>query len=81
MSPSKHGQRKYQTGASIYDKNYAADQLGIDTTGLEGNYGLNYNPNWGSYNNYQVIFDENNNPSDTIWGENSTVNQHVKLLS
>ena len=54
-APQEHGQRKYQTGASVYDKNFATE-LGIDTAGLEGNYGLNYNPNWGAYNNYQVIF-------------------------
>ena len=75
-APQEHGQRKYQTGASVYDKNFATE-LGIDTAGLEGNYGLNYNPNWGDYNNYQVIFDGNNNPTDTIWGQNLTVNQHV----
>ena len=74
-APQEHGQRKYQTGASIFDKNFAT-QLGIDTSGLEGNYGLNYNPNWGNYNNYQVVFDENNNPSDTLWGNNYTINQH-----
>ena len=70
-APQEHGQRKYQTGASIFDKNFAT-QLGIDTSGLEGNYGLNYNPNWGNYNNYQVFFDENNNPSSFTLNTNQS---------
>ena len=67
-APQEHGQRKYQTGIAFYDYNFA-DNLGVDTTALEGDYGLTYNPNWGEYNNYQVIF-ENGIAVDTIFGEN-----------
>tara|TARA_A100001011_G_C14313069_1_gene846583 strand:+ start:609 stop:3425 length:2817 start_codon:yes stop_codon:yes gene_type:complete len=74
-APQEHDQRKYQTGIAVYDKEYAAE-LGIDTASLEGGYGLTYNPNWGEYNNYEVVFDANNNPADTIWGENRKVNRY-----
>jgi len=73
-APQEHAQRKYQTGAAVFDKDYA-NSIGIDTTGLEGNYGLNYNPNWGEYNNYQVA--HNGNSIDTIWGETQKINSHI----
>ena len=73
-APQEHDQRKYQTGIAVYDK-YFANELGVDTASLEGNYGLIYNPNWGEYNNYEVIY-ENGNPVDTIWGQNKTVNRY-----
>ena len=73
-APQEHDQRKYQTGVAVYDKDFASN-LGIDTASLEGNYGLQYNPNWGEYNNYEVIY-ENGNPSDTIWGENRVINRY-----
>ena len=73
-APQEHDQRKYQTGMAVYDKTFAAN-LGIDTASLEGGYGLNYNPNWGEYNNYEVVY-ENGLAIDTIWGENRIVNRY-----
>ena len=66
-APQEHDQRKYSTDIAIYDKDYAAN-LGIDTAGLEGDYGFTHNPHWGEYNEYEVIF-ENGMPVDTIFGE------------
>ena len=37
---------------------YAAS-LGIDTSGVDGDYGLRYNEHWGELNRYTVNFDEN----------------------
>ena len=54
----------------MYDKEFASS-LGIDTTSLEGNYGLTYNPNWGEYNDYEVVHET----GDTIWGDNNIVNR------
>ena len=73
-APQEHDQRKYQTGAAVYDKEFAAG-LGIDTASLEGGYGLNYNPNWGEYNNYEVIY-ENGLVVDTIMGNNKRINRY-----
>ncbi|MAQ69739.1 MAG: hypothetical protein CMD23_01415, partial [Flavobacteriales bacterium] len=73
-APQEHGQRKYQTGIAVYDKNFAAE-LGVDTASLEGGYGLTYNPNWGEYNDYEVIYN-NGIPVDTIFGENQRVNRY-----
>ena len=72
-APQQHDQRKYQTGMAVYDKEFA-HALGVDTGSVEGGYGLNYNPNWGEYNDYQVIYN-NGIPTDTIWGDNNTVNR------
>ncbi len=65
-APQQHDQRKYQTGMAVYDKEFA-HALGVDTGSVEGGYGLNYNPNWGEYNDYEVIYN-NGIPTDTIWG-------------
>ena len=72
-APQQHDQRKYQTGMAVYDKDFA-HALGVDTGSVEGGYGLNYNPNWGEYNDYQVIYN-NGIPTDTIWGDNNIVNR------
>jgi len=72
-APQQHDQRKYQTGMAVYDKDFA-HALGVDTGSVEGGYGLNYNPNWGEYNDYQVIYN-NGMPTDTIWGDNNIVNR------
>ena len=58
---------------AVYDKEYAAEQ-GVDTLSLEGGYGLTYNPNWGTYNDYEVIF-ENGLAVDTISGTKQYVNR------
>jgi iron complex outermembrane receptor protein len=73
-APQEHGQRKYQTGIAVYDKDFATE-LGIDTASLEGGYGLTYNPNWGEYNDYEVIYN-NGTPVDTIFGKNTKVNRY-----
>ena len=67
-APQEHNQRKYSTDIAIYSKDIAAN-LGVDTAGISGDYGLNHNPHWGAYNEYEVIFNENNVPIDTIFGE------------
>ena len=72
-APQHHDQRKYQTGIAVYDKDFAAN-LGVDTASLEGGYGLTYNPNWGVYNDYKVIY-ENGVAIDTIMGRNKTINK------
>ena len=66
-APQEHDQRKYATDIAMYSKDIAAN-LGVDTTGLEGDYGFNFNPHWGEYNEYDVIF-ENGVAVDTIFGE------------
>ena len=58
---------------------YAAS-LGIDTTEVDGDYGLRYNEHWGELNRYTVNFDENNNPIDTVFAENEVVNEKNELL-
>jgi len=73
-APQQHDQRKYQTGIAVFDSDYA-DEQGINTESLEGNYGLSYNPNWGIYNDYDVVF-ENGLPIDTIIGTNTKVNRY-----
>ena len=55
---------------------YAAN-LGIDTTGVDGDYGLRYNEHWGELNRYTVNFDENNNPIDTVFAKNEVVNEKM----
>ena len=55
---------------------YAAS-LGIDTTGVDGDYGLRYNEHWGELNRYTVNFDENNNPIDTVFAKNEVVNEKM----
>ena len=45
-APQSHGQRSYKKAISLYDKSFAAD-LGVDTTGVDGDYGLQYNEHWG----------------------------------
>ena len=85
-APQSHDQRKYQTGMAVYDKDFAAE-LGIDTMGLEGGYGLTYNPNWGEYNDYNVVFDEDSEsetyrePLDTIRGSRRVVNLSLIHIS
>jgi len=66
-APQEHDQRKYATDIAMYSKDIATD-LGVDTVGLEGGYGLNFNPHWGEYNEYEVVF-ENGVAIDTIFGE------------
>ena len=45
-APQQHGQRSYTTNIHRYDMDYAYT-LGVDTTGLSGDYGMRFNPNWG----------------------------------
>ena len=45
-APQQHGQRSYTTYIHMFDMDYAYS-LGVDTTGLVGDYGISYNPNWG----------------------------------
>jgi hypothetical protein len=75
-APQNHGQRSYKKAISLYDMDYAAS-LGIDTTGVDGNYGLRYNEHWGELNRYTVNFDENGNPIDTIFSKNEVVNEKM----
>jgi len=74
-APQEHAQRKYQSGITTTSTEFASD-LGIDTNVVNsGNYGLNYNPNWGVYNDYKVIWGNNGLPLDTIRGENIYINK------
>lgn len=75
-APQEHGQRSYKKAISLYDMGYAAN-LGIDTTGVDGDYGLRYNEHWGELNRYTVNFDENNNPIDTVFATNEVVNEKM----
>tara|TARA_B100001250_G_C19808092_1_gene794379 strand:- start:152 stop:3109 length:2958 start_codon:yes stop_codon:yes gene_type:complete len=86
-APQKHNQRNWKKDIKSYDTDFAAE-LGVDTTGVgaDGDFGLLYNPNWGEYNNYDLVFETEemqitNNlltdvitSSDTIWNETKTVN-------
>lgn len=72
-APQQHGQRSYKKEIVLYDKSYAAG-LGIDTTNVIGDFGLRYNEHWGELNRYTVIFDENDNPIDTLFRENEKIN-------
>lgn len=75
-APQSHGQRSYKKAISLYDMDYAAS-LGIDTAGVDGNYGLRYNEHWGELNRYSVNFDENGNPIDTVFSKNEVVNEKM----
>lgn len=75
-APQQHGQRSYKKEIALYDKTYAAD-LGIDTTGMIGDLGLQYNEHWGTLNRYTVNFDENGNPIDTVFAKNEIVNSKL----
>ncbi|MDG2446350.1 MAG: TonB-dependent receptor [Flavobacteriaceae bacterium] len=75
-APQSHGQRSYKKAISLYDMDYAAS-LGIDTTGVDGDYGLRYNEHWGELNRYTVNFDENGNPMDTTFAKNEVVNEKM----
>ena len=75
-APQSHGQRSYKKAITLYDKSFAAD-LGIDTTGVVGDFGLRYNEHWGRLNRYTVNFDENGNPTDTTFAENEIVNSKM----
>ena len=75
-APQNHGQRSYKKAISLYDMDYAAS-LGIDTAGVDGDYGLRYNEHWGELNRYTVNFDENGNPIDTIFSKNEVVNEKM----
>ena len=75
-APQSHGQRSYKKAISLYDMDYAAS-LGIDTSGVDGNYGLRYNEHWGELNRYTVNFDENGNPIDTTFAKNEVVNEKM----
>ena len=55
-APQSHGQRSYKKAISLYDMGYAAS-LGIDTSGVDGDYGLRYNEHWGELNRYTVNFE------------------------
>ena len=72
-APQEHGQRSYKKSIAFYDKDYAAN-LGVDTTGLNGDHGLQYNQHWGTLNRYKVNFNENYNPIDTVFSKNEIVN-------
>ena len=75
-APQSHGQRSYKKAISLYDMDYAAS-LGIDTSGVDGDYGLRYNEHWGELNRYTVNFDENGNPIDTTFAKNEVVNEKM----
>ena len=75
-APQSHGQRSYKKAISLYDKSFAAD-LGIDTTGVVGDFGLRYNEHWGELNRYKVNFDENGNAIDTVLAKNETLNSKI----
>ena len=75
-APQSHGQRSYKQAIALYDKSFAAD-LGVDTTGVEGDFGLRYNEDWGRLNRYTVNFDENGNPVDTIFAENENLSSRM----
>jgi iron complex outermembrane receptor protein len=75
-APQSHGQRSYKKAISLYDKSFAAD-LGVDTTGVDGDYGLQYNEHWGELNRYKVNFDDNGNPIDTLYAQNETLNSKI----
>ncbi len=75
-APQSHGQRSYKKAISLYDKDYAAN-LGIDTAGVEGDYGLRYNEHWGELNRYTVNFDDNGNPIDTLYAEKEIINSKM----
>ena len=75
-APQEHGQRSYKKAISLYDMDYAAS-LGIDTSGVDGNYGLRYNEHWGELNRYTVNFDENGNPIDTTFAKNEVLNEKI----
>ena len=75
-APQSHGQRSYKKAISLYDMGYAAS-LGIDTSGVDGDYGLRYNEHWGELNRYTVNFDENGNPIDTTFAKNEVVNEKM----
>jgi len=75
-APQSHGQRSYKQAIALYDKSYAAD-LGIDTTGVEGDFGLRYNEDWGRVNRYTVNFDEDGNAVDTIFAENENLSSRM----
>ncbi len=75
-APQSHGQRSYKKAISLYDMDYASS-LGIDTTGVDGNYGLRYNEHWGDLNRYTVNFDENGVPLDTIFSKNEVINEKM----
>ena len=75
-APQSHGQRSYKKEIALYDKEYAAD-LGIDTMGVDGDYGLQYNEHWGELNRYTVNFDENDNPVDTVFSRNEKINSKM----
>ena len=75
-APQSHGQRSYKKAITLYDKTYAAN-LGIDTTGVNGDFGLRYNEHWGRLNRYKVNFDENGNPTDTTFANNETLSSKM----
>ena len=75
-APQQHGQRSYKKAISLYDMDYAAG-LGIDTSGVDGGFGLRYNEHWGELNRYTVNFDENGNPMDTTFAKNEVVNEKM----
>ena len=75
-APQEHGQRSYKKAISLYDMDYAAS-LGIDTSGIDGGYGLRYNEHWGDLNRYTVNFDQNGNPIDTTFAKNEVVNEKM----
>ncbi len=75
-APQEHGQRSYKKAIALYDMDYAAS-LGIDTSGVDGDYGLRYNEHWGDLNRYIVNFDENGSPIDTTFAENEVVNEKM----
>jgi len=75
-APQSHGQRSYKQAISLYDKSYAAD-LGIDTTGVIGDFGLRYNEDWGRLNRYTVNFDENGTPMDTTYTQNENLSSRM----
>lgn len=75
-APQSHGQRSYKKEIALYDKGYAS-KLGIDTTGVDGDYGLRYNEHWGELNRYTVNFDDNGNPIDTLFAKREIINSKL----
>ena len=55
-APQRHGQRLYKQSIATFDRDYARS-LGIEVTDA-GDFGLNYNPNWGRspFQSYREYF-------------------------
>ena len=58
-APQRHGHRLYKQSIATFDADYA-QSLGIDVEGAR-DYGVDYNPNWGSspFSSYQEYYNGN----------------------